>query len=367
MPWIHQFIQPTGVKYCCASTRELTVAPTEFANSDYLAQVKHTIKQGQVPEDCRRCVEKENMGFVNTRQLALADWNYTVDTVPDRVEYLDLRYSNQCNFSCRTCEPAYSSQISKELDNNPALLTYYKKPAPRIHQDMVASIDPFLHNLTKINFTGGEPLIIKENFDLLENLIAAGRTDVQLLITTNASTTNPRMLDLFRQFTDIHFTVSIDAVGPVAEYVRHGTDWNRVASNVAELVSLNHSITINCTVSSYSILDLARLVTYFVQLKNQCRAPLEIMFSVVQDPTFLYPGALPKHLKNKAIEQLTASVAMLQAIESNPAKHLQTLIQLKSELESADVHGKTHTFVVFTNTLDGIRNQNFTSTFGEPL
>jgi MoaA/NifB/PqqE/SkfB family radical SAM enzyme len=245
------------------------------------------------------------------------------------------------------------------------LTQYYNKPNNQIHNNIVETIQPLLDNLTRINFTGGEPLIIKENFVILEHLINTGRTDVKLLITTNASTTNPVMIKMFRQFKDIHFTISLDGVDAVAEYIRHGTKWSRVSSNIDKLLDLNHSVTINCTLSSYSVLDLAKLVRYFINLKAKYDTPLEIMFSVVQLPAFLYPGSLPPQLKNKAVDQLDQAIGILKTVQSNPPKYLETLVELKSTLESTSTHGKTNAFINFTKTTDQIRGQNFKIIFGE--
>lgn len=365
LPWIHRFIQPTGVKYCCASTKELKVSVTEFNNSKHLADTKDDIRNGKVPLHCRECVGQEKQGFLTPRHSALKDWNYDVTTVPDQIEFLDLRYNNQCNFSCRTCGPQYSSLSGKEVTDNPELKKYFAlNDSPNPNEDIMSSIQNFIPTVQRINFTGGEPLIIKSNFDILNQLIEQGRTDIQLLITTNASTFNTKMIDLFKKFTNVHWTISLDGVGAAAEYIRNGTKWKIVDNNVQQILQLKHSVSIGCTLSSYSVLDVQNIVSYFADLKKiYNNQPFEILFGVVQYPAHLDPCALPKNLLADAITNLTSAIHTLSDIPSNPKIHLDVLNNLKNKLLDVTIHTSTPKFIEFTNALDQVRHQNFNQTF----
>jgi sulfatase maturation enzyme AslB (radical SAM superfamily) len=362
LPWIHQFIEPNGIKYCCSSNEKIITTPIDFAKSEYINLVKDTIRNGRIPSGCHACVKQEQRGLLNTRTLALRDWPYTIDTVPDHIEYLDLRYNNNCNFSCRTCEPAYSTQIARENMLYPELQKYYTSTADSTDVNVIDAIQSFT-NLKRINFTGGEPLLIKENFVILEHLIAQNRTDVQLLITTNASVINTKMIRLFKQFKDVHWTISLDGVEAVAEYIRHGTVWATVNNNVRQILNLKQSVSINCTVSAYSILDLSNLVKYYLDLKQEYNnQPFEIMFSVVQFPARLAPTSLPLELKDRALNHLDISISLLTNILSNPELYLNTLKHLQQNIKSV-ILDTSKEFLQFTNELDQIRQQNFNLTF----
>lgn len=362
LPWIHQFIEPSGIKYCCSSTEKLTTTPIGFFSSNYLNNVKATIRAGNIPQGCQSCIKQESNGFLNTRQLALRDWPYTVDTVPEQVEYLDLRYNNTCNFSCRTCGPEYSTQIVCENNAHPTLQKYYKANDSSTNVNIIDSIRSF-PNIKRINFTGGEPLLIKENFDILEYLIKQDRTDIQLLITTNASVINTNMIRLFNQFKDVHWTISLDGIGSVAEYIRYGTIWPTVDRNVRKILNLRQSVSINCTVSAYSILDLSNLVKYYSDLKQEYNdQPFEIMFSVVQFPARLAPTALPIEFRDRVVDQIRSSILILEEILSNPSVYLNTLKHLQTNIKSA-ILNTGEKFLQFTKDLDQVRQQNFNSTF----
>ena len=57
-------------------------------------------------------------------------------------------------------------------------------------------------------------------------------SDIILYLTTNVSTINPRIIDKLNKFKRVYFTLSIDGVGDVAEYIRDGTIWSKVNSNI---------------------------------------------------------------------------------------------------------------------------------------
>ena len=362
LPWIHQFVQPTGIKMCCTSGTSLPVTSQEFADSDYIKNVRSTIAAGSIPADCRSCVNQESQGFISTRTQAIKDWSYNISNVPENIEYLDLRYSNLCNFSCRTCEPLFSSSIAREQELHPKLNNYYKKNPEFIHSNILEDIKPHVPSLKKLNLTGGEPLLVKENIAILEYLLERGRQDIQILVTTNASVVNPKILKLLKRFNDVHWTVSIDGVGKVAEYIRNGTIWDTVNKNFEQILLLRQSVLVNVTVSAYSVLDLSNLCRWFKSHKDQRPGqPMEIMFQVVQYPIHLQPLSLPESLIDRAKKNLDESIDIIKTIENNPKEFLNTLQNLRIRIQSTLLSRK---FIEFTKVLDQTRNQQFNYTFG---
>ena len=339
---------------CCSSGTLLNVTPAEFNSSAYLADVKSTINQGNIPTDCQGCVQLEAQGYTSTRSLALTDWNYTVDNVPEQTLYLDIRWSNLCNFSCRSCEPSFSSEIAREQQ----LL-----PVHRFNNQAIKDVFDSLSTVKRINFTGGEPLLIKENIEVLEHLISLGRTDCSILITTNASVINNQIINLIKQFNNVHWTISLDAVGTAAEYIRNGTIWDRVNTNIKTILGLNQSVSFNCVLSAYSILDIDNLVDYFANLKLQYnQQPLELWFAVCEYPASLHPQSLTTSLKDSARSALTRAISTLSTVKSNPIRSIDSLKALQTNLNDSIIY-KQDEFIKITKNLDALRNQNFSNVF----
>ena len=361
LPWIHRFVQTTGVKVCCSSTMQLPVSIGEFDKSPALDSIKDTIQSGQVPQSCQLCIDNELRGLTSTRQDALRDWPEYRSHAPDQVEYLDLRYNNLCNFACRTCEPSYSSIIERELENNISLKKYFNPINKLDYSNIVKDLRPYYTSLKRLNLTGGEPLLIKENLIILEELIAAGKTDIDLLITTNVSTVNPKMLELIKQFNNVHWTLSIDGVGATAEYIRFGSRWPIIVKNIKSILELKHSVGINTTVSAYSVLDISTLVNWFKSLKEEYpQRPFEIMFHAVQWPLHLAPQVTP--YPDRACTELEQAIRILKTIENNPAYEVDNLNNLHKILKNS-IMQYTNTFFEFTHQLDQLRQQDFYQTF----
>ena len=360
LPWIHQFIQPDGIRMCCSSSIKLDVSPAEFNNSKQLNKVKDTIRAGKIPKECKNCSSQESQGYTSTRTLALKDWNYTIDTVPNRPLYLDIRWSNLCNFSCRTCEPAFSSEISREQQSFP--IHKFNKLAK-------SDILNMLNNVVRINFTGGEPLLIKENIEILKYLIDNNQTNCELLITTNASVINDYIINLIKQFDCVHWTISIDAVSHSAEYIRNGTVWTNVNNNIHTILNLKQSVALNCVLSAYSILAIDNLVCYFSELKTQhTDQPLELWFSMCDKPEMFRPIALPTHLKKHAMSQLEKAITRLSTIANNPNRSIDMIKALHNNLNDSIINTVlSDDFIQYTQELDQLRDQNFNTIFGVSL
>ncbi len=372
LPWIHQFIQADGIKMCCSSNTKINVTPTEFANSDYIKTVKKIITNGDIPPDCQSCVQLEKQGYVSTRTLALNDWNYDIDTVPSETQYLDLRHSNLCNFSCRTCEPAFSSELAREIFNYSELKKYYAVTSDtHIENKLIRSdLADLLPTVKRINFTGGEPLLIKENIRVFEELIALGNTDCEILITTNGSVINNKILELVEKFNSVHWTISIDGVGPTAEYIRNGTIWEKLQHNIDQILLLGHSVAFNTVLSAYSVLDLSSLARFFKAQKEKFpNQPLEIWCAICNIPDFLNPQVLTDKLKDKALKEIDQTLTILTDIEKQVhVSSLGTLNSLQKNLNDCIINETLLSkFIEYTSTMDKIRNQNFNQTFGIEL
>ena len=366
LPWIHQFVTTTGVKMCCSSGYEEKCSPKEFETSKELQEVKNHILSDIPHKYCKGCYELDKQGLTSTRQNAIRDYPLlNKSNIEHRIEYYDLRYNNLCNFSCRTCGPDFSSSISHEITASPALQKYHNNIVTRknTYENIADDITDNLSNLNRILFTGGEPLLIKDNLRILEKLIELNNTDCEILITTNCSVMNKEWISILKNFKRVHWTLSLDGVGKSAEYIRHGTVWNNVLDNIKNILTLNHSVAINTTLSAYSLLDISRVIELFVELKKSATSPLEIWFGVCQWPSHLSPGVLTGKLADRARQELEKSIKLLSAVEDNPERCVLDLKNILNLLSTCSNSKTISTFAEFTKDLDLVRNQSFSKTF----
>jgi uncharacterized radical SAM superfamily Fe-S cluster-containing enzyme len=366
LPWIHQFITTTGIKTCCASIKEVDCSPIEFKNSDYLKEVKTKLLNDQPHSQCKMCYDLENQGFTSIRQETQRNYpHYTKDNIPNEIEYLELRYNNLCNFSCKMCSPDFSSSIGKLVDNNPKLTSFYYRNIPRQNKfdQIYKNIESNLSNIKKINFAGGEPLLNKDNIKILKKLIELKNTDCEICIITNASALNPEWVELVKHFRKTHWTISVDGVGPVGEYIRVGTNWKNLENNIHTILELDQSVAINTTLSAYSVLDLLNTVKFFVSLKQIRTNQLEQWFGLCQFPVYLQPSLLYGQYAQKSRTQLEKSIELLSTIQENPKRSLIELQNVLDSLETQNNKNNVKQFIEYTKIMDQVHNMSFESVF----
>lgn len=354
LPWIHQFVQSDGIKTCCQGTQIEQTTVSNFTNSKLVKEVKAHILENKVHKNCTGCASLESKGFPSTRTSAVDHYrDYTALNIPDKTEYLDLRYSNLCNFSCRTCEPAFSSSIANEIVTSPSVSKWYNINVKRNSFELVSNdLAKLLPGIKRINFTGGEPLLIKDNLLILDQITDP---DCEILITTNASVINPAWMKVLEKFNRVHWTISIDGVGDFAEYIRFGTKWDQVDKNIRHIINTSHSVAFNTVLSAYSVLDIDNLVEYFITLKKQTTNPLEQWFAICEHPSYLSPNALPGELQEIAKQKLKKAIKQLGTVQD--IMHVKDT--LLSTLNLLNTSGDVEKFIKFTEETDAVRNQDF--------
>lgn len=224
------------------------MSPNEFLKSDYLENLKTKFLNNEFDETCNGCKRLEDAGLQSIRQHMIA--MYGEDITP-KIDYMELRTSNLCNFQCRMCNADNSSLIAGEVRN--------------ITENDWGEILALSENLKYLTLTGGEPLLIKHYYQLLDHLIEKNRTDIELRIYTNASVFNPVFIEKMLKFNTTIY-LSIDGVGETASTQRIGTDWNVVNENIQKFLALPVKVKFHSTFTVLSIVDVHSLAEYFATI-----------------------------------------------------------------------------------------------------
>jgi len=309
LPFKHIFVAPNGVKSCCSYSGSYEGTIEEYLNSKLLSNIQTSILNGVIPSGCRECYEGELTTNHSTRLIALTDYN-THYTQTD-IDYIDLRSSNLCNLKCRTCNPLFSSRVQSELTKNDVLSQYYSfiSDSNLIHttSNNFNYITNHLSSINRLNLTGGEPTFMPEVKNMLQVCFDQDFTG-DILITSNLNFTNDFWFELTKQLGEqIHWTISIDAIGEHAEILRHGTSWKLMDYNIHKLVQLSNSIEYNITVSSLNIIHIKELLLYLNDIKKSYDHLLNgqtIRVSPCWEPDFLQVQHIPSTLKSQILFEL---------------------------------------------------------------
>lgn len=259
LPWVSLEASPIGtVRPCCLADDEIVDANNnkfhlsaanfaEIQNSQHMQSLREEFLAGKKPQTCRKCWNEERSGRTSKRMHTLnrlkhilADETWTADAKP--LMFLDLKLGNICNLKCRICGSWSSSQFAvEEINDAPpeekkTIYAYQMLRAgawPQENQQFWDQIDQQLNNIRYIEFTGGEPFMIQQHFDMLQGIVDRGIAgQVEIHYNTNGSIFPENAAEIWRHFKTVEIAFSIDDVGPRFEYQRSNAVWTEVCANL---------------------------------------------------------------------------------------------------------------------------------------
>lgn len=339
LPWMHLATHPEGkATLCCVSdhTNNISAARTngtvlnlnrnkviEIMNSDLYVSVRQQMRQGIKPKPCLRCYAEEDTQLVSKRQLELNRFgsNYydSNGVIEPNLEFVELRLGNLCNVRCRTCNPASSTQWIVEYSKLQNTLPFVTKYPSKIDTDWTQSDefwDDLLENsvdLKLVYINGGEPTLVEKHWNYLERLIERGlHKQIKLWYSINMTNLPDKLLHIWKQFNEVEIHCSIDDIGERNSYIRKGTKWSDVETNLQKILDnpwINASVT--QTVSWMNIYYLEEFKTYFDKLG------LRTQSNLVYDPKFYSINILPNDVKSVLQEKLLNFNHLLDHVATN--------------------------------------------------
>jgi hypothetical protein len=306
-PFRQAYIDPTGLAVCCQQERH-DVDLDNWHTYQPLKELQQQFIQGQVPDFCQGCAKQEQQFGSSLRTQSNQDYNNAVFT-DTKVDFIDYRSCNICNFKCRSCSPTFSHGIAREALENPVTLGKYFPVSNKFVQVTDNNHQWIIDNIPQIKrlmLTGGEPTVIPHVRRMLEQVLEKDHTDISILITTNGSFTDDFWYKLVERVPNLHWTLSIDAVGTAAEIVRHGTDWSTVEHNARWLAANASSFTVNTVITNLNVLQLSPLLKFVQSLQQNSngRNGCDHHFFVSQRPYYLSADNLTAELKTQALAYL---------------------------------------------------------------
>jgi sulfatase maturation enzyme AslB (radical SAM superfamily) len=377
-PWTHMYYHIDNTTPCHLIRNDSKLSPEQYLKSEWLLNLKQEFIDGKVPRVCGGCKTREDLGLRSTRDAfwkihKLYDGDtsvYTTErkTAPRRFE---IRLSNLCNFKCRMCSEDSSSEIVKENKKFRIPTTYrllesnengiYNSPEENLEEIKSICLG---EGLESVVFTGGEPLLAKGFYEIMDFMIEKGLNEtISLELFTNCSVYNPEFVNRMLKFKTVNFVMSIDGVEKTAEYQRHGTDWNVVKSNILKFNGMPINRLFNTAISGYVVLDASRLATFLMELYQQNNGIITRCYSVAvgNDCHWQY---MAKHLREKAIIEIDKAIEILSV--DNFARLVGEFKNIKKVLQTTEPIN-TNRFNIFTRKLDMMRGESFEDTFGIQL
>jgi hypothetical protein len=334
----------------------------EWEHNEFLAKIQKDTGQGRWPTECSACRKSEQLYNTSLRiqSNAAYDQKYT-DT---NIDFIDYRSENLCNFRCRSCSPEFSHLIAKEAQDNPKILSGFfpivKKKYVNVDETNFQWIIDNLTQIQRLMFTGGEPTVMSNVKLMLQKVLEKQHKDLLILITTNGSFRDDFWYDLTEKLPNLHWTISIDAIGPAAGIIRDGSDWSQIEYNARWLAKNSGSFMINSVVSNLSLFQLWPLLNFVKDVKQQSngRNGCDHRFHIVQGG-HLAAHNLDDQLRTQAIEYLTQCQ---QQYWDTPT---QTMLQgLKEQITNSEFNkARWQRSQTYNLELDRLRGQDHTQLF----
>jgi MoaA/NifB/PqqE/SkfB family radical SAM enzyme len=211
---------------------------------------------------------------------------------------IDIRWTNLCNFACVYCNPMFSSKWADETK------TILSTPIEQQRNKFKEYILKHAGQLKHVYLAGGEPLLMKENLELLE-LLQQVNPDVNLRINTNLSKTDTRVFDRVCEFKNVHWTVSIETIEDEFEYIRYGGNWADFLENLSRIKQLDHKISFNML---WFLLNYESLFGCVDYLKNLGFHNNSFVIGALLDPEYLNVRHLPENVLNLLKTKLKSNI-----------------------------------------------------------
>jgi organic radical activating enzyme len=297
---------------------DLEKNPAVLHNTNQKLKERKQMRNGERPAGCSYCWKVEDLGHKSDRHYRADEWwnREDFESIRDNVEldstitpaYIEVNFNQACNFKCMYCSPHLSTSWEEEIKehgayifsdgsqhNNIQALERLNLMPKKLAQKENPYVQAFwkwwpeiYNNLKIFRMTGGEPLMDKNTFKVLDYAFERPNSDLEISITSNMCPPKQELFDKFidkikkietikvwnddtkvNKNTGNHFFVSpsikhltlyisCDTVGEQAEYLRTGLDFQRMQNNTVKFLDESYNSNISI-INTFNILSIPKL------------------------------------------------------------------------------------------------------------
>lgn len=333
--WNRDLVDANGEKYNFNDSTTIE----EVWNSADMQNLRAQFLRGEKPDLCSKCWKQESQGLSSTRTRNLEAFPHHVknciSTVADSIVLLDLKLGIKCNLQCKICCSEFSSNWAKdELDMFGQIINQYHDKDYTDQNNNWQDIKSHAGDLEALYLSGGEPLLLENCIELLQDLVDNGiAQNIWLKIHTNGTIRiTDKILDILKQYKKVRLMFSIDGIGKSFEYQRYPSKWAKVESNFVQL--LEHDwldLKISYTASILNCFDGTDVENWCNQIGFSMQN-FEINF--LRDPVYYDMSMLDENQKQYVVSKLNNG-----HIDTQIKKYIKTTHQ--DTIENADWKIKT--------------------------
>ena len=353
-PWVHTYLSPQTERRMCCASREpaqnfeqyidtssgtgkyIPVTLDEHWNSEHMKSVRRRMMAGETLPECEVCNDK----LLNVSVYRDYFWHLfrgRLDEIWDNTDpdgstrmrpvSWDYRFSNLCNFKCRTCGDMLSSSWESEQKQhnmvdwaNPKNAWMRESIRQQIQQFSGHQVEAEFssavesHRVEEVYWVGGEPLMYEQHWRYMKRIIELGDGPrLYARYNTNLSRIKYSGVDLFSDILshvrDWQICASLDGTNKIGEYIRTGLDYEQFKRNFEhglQYATNARQMRIDFTLTLPGMLE----VDAIQQLARQFGVELlaKVIFSFSPD-IIMSPLALPRALLDPWVDELAGRSA----------------------------------------------------------
>ena len=377
LPWTSVETRPGGeYRPCCVYKDDLKDAEGEtfttkkhtisdVMGSQDMQDLRESFKRGEKPAGCVSCWKEEATGKTSKRQHMwykapqLGQLHVTKDLVAPR--FIDLKLGNICNLKCRICSPHSSSQwVNDMIKLDPSAKKKWKDynnkgSWPRQQNVFMEDIENHIGEIMFFEITGGEPLMIKQQFDVLKKCVDKGVSqNIEIHYNTNGTQFPEEAIkEIWPYFKRVEIAFSIDDIESRFEYQRHPAKWVEVNENIVKFKQAgleNFSMQVCTTINLFSMFHLDELAS-----KVKEWDPEFWHINVLHNPIEFDIQQIPKEIKKEI-----AGRVLQCKVYKNQIQTAVDYMMHEPRDRLSDWHLKIKEKII---QIDSIRKENFRQTF----
>jgi len=399
---------------------EIRRNPTALHNTEFKKQQRKLMLEGVRPSECNYCWRVEDQGNLSDRTVKSSDkiWAlpYFNDIISkpwdDNVDpsYVEVSFSNVCNFKCSYCGPHASSQWLEELEKYGEYPTSNKfnnldwpksqNMIPIANKDENPYVEAFWKwwptmytSLKNFRITGGEPLLSKNTFKVLDYIIENPNPELDFSINSNLCPPEALMDTFIQKIETIinegkvkkfSLYTSAEASGNQAEYIRFGMNYSQWLKNIYMLLDRipGLSITVMSTYNALSVVGYLEFLKDLYQIKKTFPAatakPIPQTRLILDIPYLRYPPhqsifVMPAEFHHYLEEQHRFMLDNIEYENGNnygfgkyEAEQMRRVLDLiKQNQETDEALNNRKDLIKFVDEHDFRRDTDFLKTFPE--
>ena len=320
MPFETMAIDTAGnVMPCCAfdtshalfNYNEIPVTIDEYFNSSELKKIKDEFLAETIPDGCVSCIDKEKYGMMSKRQKwSMNRRNNNTQWIENRQSpiFIEVAVSNKCNVACTTCDSFFSSgwnRYDRLMSGHPLFVKRRKlvNTSFKVNDKFMDELFETVQNDTECNIEliGGEPMFNKSVLKFLKRF-ADSKLKNCLTITTNCTLITDEIINQLRQIKDLVIVCSIDATGPLYNYIRD-YNFDVVENNIKKLLTLDANILVMPVFSLFNVFNIPDLILWHNRLATKMNTKIKLT-NFVKAPDYASLENIPSYMVEETVEKL---------------------------------------------------------------